>query len=233
VGVCAPSGDGGVINVTGPVAVFPNANGTPSLESGGSVTFFNASTTLAAVPITAASPTPYPSYSINVPAGTWTALVEQPGVLVPTYFPGLQVNPPQFGSTVQLPLDCAVEVALLPQTSGSAPQPGHIYWVGRATSCDQTSYLADYTVGLSPAPAELGYLAVNGGQIEVDPGLTASSTVGEFLAEDAPYAITQYAMAINAGSGPTVLMSGTFTPPPYVAGLSIAVALTYPNFTQP
>lgn len=187
------------------------------------------------MPIVPSAGTPFPSYSIAVPVGTWTALVQQPGVLVPTYFPGLEVRAPQFGSTVTLsfPLDAAVALDALPATTGTTPQPGHIVWVGRATSCDELSYLGDYTVGLSPAPPGLDYLDKVNGQVQVVPGLTASSSqIGEFVAEDAAYAATQYTLAANGGSGATVLASGTFTPQPFDTGQDIAVALVYPNFTQ-
>jgi hypothetical protein len=234
VGSCNSPGDGGMVVVEGPVAIFPDVNGDPALEDGGTVTFFNGSQTLPVVPIVAASGgAPYPSYSITVPVGTWTALVQQPGVLVPTYFPGLEVRGSEFGTTAELSLESVVELNQLPQIADVTPQPGHIFWVGRGTSCSgggSLNYLAGFTVGFSPVPPDLGYL---GDQFQVVPGDTAStSPPGEFFAEDAPYATTQYTMALNGGAGTTVLMSGTFVPPPYVPGQDIAVALVYPNFTQ-
>jgi hypothetical protein len=235
VGSCTFPDGGGMVTVEGPVAVFPGRNGVESLEDGGTVTFFNDTQTLAPVPIVPEPTQLYPSYSIAVPVGTWTALVEQAGV-VPTYFPGIEVRSSAAGSSAQIPLETVVELDAmlplppLPTFPGVTPQAGHIFWVGLATNCPDNLFLGDFTVGLSPPAPELGYL---GGQYQLDASLTAgSASVGEFFAEDAPYAVTRYALSIASGAGTTVLLSGTFTPPTFSAGQTIAVALIYPNFTQ-
>jgi hypothetical protein len=223
------------VTLGGVVTVFPNKDATDvPLADGGTVTFFSL---LEDGGVAQVGPTPivmagsFPSYSLTVPVGTWTALVQETGVVLPTYFPGLQVRASQLGGSAQLSLNAVVDIDVVgfPAIAGITPQAGHVYWVGLASNCSLTNYVGDYTLGLSPAPPGLGYLSSG---LEVDPGLSASSSsVGEFFAEDAPYAPTQYAMAINGGTGTTVLLNGTFVPPQYSPGQDIAVALIYPNFT--
>jgi hypothetical protein len=233
VGACTLPDGGGMVLVEGPVALFPLRNAAATLEDGGTVTFFNDTQTLKSVPIV---PEPtgtvhVPSYSINVPVGTWTALVQQAGVL-PTYFPGIEVQSSEVGSSAQVSLETVVALDSLPSFPGVTPQAGHIYWVGLATDCALSGFLGGYTVGLSPAAPELGFI---GSGLGLDPSLTSSSSLGygEFFAVDAPYAVTQYTLALGLSSGsPIVLMSGTFTPPTFSPGQTIAVALIYPNFTQ-
>lgn len=228
VGTCGSAGDGGAVQVVGTVSTFPDDEAMDG--DGGTVTFFNGTQTLPSVPIELVSG--LPGYSITVPVGTWTARVQMPGVLLPTYFPGIEIRSPAEGSTSEFPLWAAVDPANLPFVASATPQPGHIVWVVRGATCDAQSFLGGYTVGLSPAPPDVSCLARSGGLIDVVPGTASSPTLGEFLAEDAPYATTQYTLALDDGAGTTLLVSGTFVPPPYVAGQNIAVALMYPNFTQ-
>ncbi len=237
-GSCPGFADGGPVTLGGALAFFPNGNALASLI-GGTVTFFGAdgqqvSTTIGADAIPDAGEIPvYSTAGISPPLspGIWTVLVQQAGVALPTYFPNVLISAgtSRFDLVAVVPADLG---QLLPQHSA---EPGHLIVTARAVTCNQGGYLQGYTIGLSPPPAFAGYYNGSPGSgLFVDPSLSASTTsgAGEFIASDAPYAPTQYVLAVDYTSTPQALLSGTFTPPPYHAGQTIAVALLYPNVTR-
>ncbi|HUB08837.1 MAG TPA: hypothetical protein VMB50_17650 [Myxococcales bacterium] len=236
-GSCDAGGlaDAGPLLVGGVIALFPGAVADPGLLDGGSVTFFSAhGARVGPLAIVPSPGSPHePSYAnASLTPGTWTALVQAPAVALPTYFPNLVVAPPPFGASVNLDLTAVAPIDAAGSVAGVTPRPGHLVWIARAATCDASSFLGGYTVGLSPAPAFAAYYDAPSGQLEADPTLTASSPqTGEFIALDAPYAPTSYALAVEPAGAPVAIAAGTFTPPPYVAGQTIAVALIFPNQT--
>jgi hypothetical protein len=207
------------VSVGGSVTVFL-AQGQSFSFDGGAVIFLfgdGGATTPALIQGDQYSP-------IEVPLGTVTALVTGDGV-VPTYFPGLQIEP----GTSTLALGAVVTVSYLDslaQTTGITPLTGQPVWVGQALTClPSEPSINGFTVGLSPPPELLGYYDAN---LVLSTDLS-SAVAGQFVAVGAPYAVTSYVLAL--GTSTTGLISGTFTPPPG-AGDRFAVALIYPNFSQ-
>ena len=98
-------------------------------------------------------------------------------------------------------------------------------WVGQVLDC-VGDIIGGFTVGLAPGPAFLGYYE-NGALSSTLTSSSATPGGGEFVAFGAPYAQTDYVLALPWGP----LLHGTFTPPAFDGG-AIAVALIYPNFSQ-
>ncbi|HUB09194.1 MAG TPA: hypothetical protein VMB50_19465 [Myxococcales bacterium] len=215
--------DAGPVSVNGILATFPGAVETSAL-AGGTVVFSatgvqpqQAAITLSGSGIT--------GFTLALQPGVWTVTVTAPGVAVPTIFPNLVIQAPRNGTQVTMLLPDVVPVGLAAST-----QAGHIVWVGTAGGCGAQSqaYVGGYTVGFSPAPPAVEYYAADNGFV-LDADLRASSLgAGAFIASDAPYAVTQYVMAVAGSPTDQVLLSGTFTPPPDT-GQTLAVALLYPN----
>ncbi len=233
---CAGEGDGGIVTVSGVVTLFPLADAASSLGDGGTVTFFyGADGGATAMALIQQFVNGLPGYQIELPPGPATALVQGPG-LIPTWFPGLTIQPSATGAGTLL-LETVVSAdfaASLPSQVGFSPDRGHLIWVGRAAPLDPgctpaSHFLGGFTVGLAPAPGFLGYYRDDGTLStslgSSDPGLA------EFIALDAPYAPTRYAIGVSTSSGPAALLAGTFTPPPFATGQLAAVSLVYPNFS--
>ncbi len=235
---CGAAADGGVVELSGVIALFPFSEAADSLLDGGTVTFFPEGDG-GALLVPVAPQGDLPGFSANLAPGSWTVLVQGPGV-VPTYFPGLSLSPSVDGRASLL-LDAVVPegfVASLRGQAGPPPDPAHLVWVGRAATLDPDcrldgGFLGGYTVGLSPAPGWLGYYAQTdaGASVAASPS-RSDPAMGEFVALDAPWAPTRYVLAIGAGDGSAIpLLSGTFVPPQN-DGEGAAVALLYPNFTR-
>lgn len=219
---CSPSpGSGGSIDVS--VAVFPGDSVTTVSLAGATVTlFFDGGPDTGVSGVLQAGSSDY-QFS-NIPSGPVEAVITGTG-LVPTYFPNLEIT----SSATTLNLDTVVSTAYLDSltaATGYSALPGQILWVGQASSCNDGGYLGGYTVGLSPAPAFVGYYDMG----PPGPILSSSSSslpaYGEFVAVAAPYAATNFVMATSGSP----LLKGTFIPPAYDGG--IAVALIYPNFSE-
>ncbi len=229
-----PADAGGMVTVSGPVTLFPDNTADPSLD-GGIVVFFGPSGEQLAPPVTAVPQggAPWPVYQLQLPAqvGPVIAAVTSPGVGAITYFPNLVVRG-QPGQSLSLGLYAVVSqskfLANVPALTGVTPQAGHLTWVGQAARCDVSAYLQGFTVGLSPAPGFLGYYGSS--YAGLSPSASSSSSLGSFVAVDAPYGTTSYALAYSDAAGQlTGFLQGTFTPPPFTPNRPIAVALLYPG----
>jgi hypothetical protein len=241
----AADGGSGMVQISGAVALFPSAS-VSAVLIGGTVTFTGPGGALPPASIVPASGTGLPSYTISVPEGTWTAIVQlSQTTTIATYFPDLEVGLPNAGNVATLDLDAVVGpdlVAMLSRPAwdggiGYEPRAGHITWVARGATCDGSSFLGDVTIGLSPFAPYVGYYTVSGSSVEIQPGASStSSSIGEILALDAPYSPTSYALAVGGSplQGPTanLLRSGTFTPPAYQPNQIVAVALIYPDYAR-
>ncbi len=162
-----------------------------------------------------------PGYTVSgVPPGPTSALVTASG-LMPTYFPGLQISP----GGGQLDLNAAVASSFTNSPPAFGVLPSQLVWVGQALTCVDST-IGGFTVALSPAAAFLGYYDTG----SLSPTLTTSAATpggGEFVAFGAPYAQTDYVLALPDNT----FLHGTFTPPAF-DGSPIAVALIYPNFSH-
>ncbi|HUB07795.1 MAG TPA: hypothetical protein VMB50_12365, partial [Myxococcales bacterium] len=224
-----PPADGGSFVVQGFLYEFPGRVGAPSLaSSGGWVTFFLDGGVVDAGPLQLQGNLAH--YSLTVPhGGIATALVQGLNE-VPTYFPNLTLAA---GAGSSLDLPAVVPKALVTQLGGGGG--ASMIWVGNVADCDG-GLVAGYTVGLSPAPAALGYFYYDSeggaGTALFSTALQASTgDYGAFLGYGAPLAPTSYAIAV--GSPAEALLSGTFDPPADRPAGLIAVALVQPSFPTP